>query len=71
MEARQFPRVPLACPAFLKSGRDSAQGALLNISRTGAQLSAVYRVQPRDYLSLSLSLSFQVPSLEVLLAAVR
>jgi hypothetical protein len=71
MEARQFPRVPLDSMAFLRSDRDSAQGALLNLSRTGAQLSAPYRVQPRDYLSLSLGLPFQVPSLEVPLATVR
>ena len=71
MEARQFPRVPLDSTAFLESGRDSAEGALLDLSRTGARLSSVYPVQPRDYLSLSLSLPFQVPSLEVILAAVR
>ena len=71
MEARQFPRVPLDSTAFLESDRDSAEGALLDLSRTGARLSSVYRVQPRDYLSLSLSLPFQVPSLEVILAAVR
>ena len=71
MEARQFPRVPLDSMAFLRSDRDSAEGALLNLSRTGAQLSAAFRVQPRDSLSLSLSLPFQMPSLEVILAAVR
>ena len=71
MEARQFPRVPLDSTAFLESDRDSAEGALLDLSRTGARLSSVYPVQPRDYLSLSLSLPFQVPSLEVILAAVR
>ena len=71
MEARQFPRVPLNSLAFLRSDRDSVQGALLNLSRTGAQLFAAYRVQPRDYLSLSLSLPFQVHPLEVDLAAVR
>ena len=71
MEARQFPRVPLASTAYLESDRDSAEGALLDLSRTGARLSSVYPVQPRDYLSLSLSLPFQVLSLEVILAAVR
>jgi len=71
MEARQSPRVPLASTAYLESDRDSAEGALLDLSRTGARLSSVYPVQPRDYLSLSLSLPFQVPSLEVMLAAVR
>jgi len=71
MEARQFSRVPLDSMAFLWSDRHSAQGALLNLSRTGAQLSSAYPVQPRDYLSLSLSLPLQVPSLEVILAAVR
>ena len=71
MEARQFPRVPLASTAYLESDRDSAEGGLLDLSRTGARLSSVYPVQPRDYLSLSLSLPFQVPSLEVMLAAVR
>ena len=71
MEARQSPRVPLASTAYLESDRDSAEGALLDLSRTGARLSSVYPVQPRDYLSLNLSLPFQVPSLEVILAAVR
>ena len=71
MEARQFPRVPLASTAYLESDRDSAEGALLDLSRTGARLSSGYSVQPRDYLSLSFSLPFQVPSLEVMLAAVR
>jgi len=71
MEARQFPRVSLNSMALLRSDHDSVQGALLNLSRTGAQLSSVYPVQPRDYLSLSFSLPFQVPSLEVILAAVR
>jgi len=60
-----------ASTAYLESDRDSAEGALLDLSRTGARLSSVYPVQPRDYLSLSLSLPFQVPSLEVILAAVR
>ena len=71
MEVRQFPRVPLDSTAILESDRDSAEGALLDLSRTGARLSSVYPVQPRDYLSLSLSLPFQVLSLEVILAAVR
>jgi hypothetical protein len=71
MEARQFPRVPLDSMAILRSDRDSAQGALLDLSRTGARLSSASPVQPRDYLSLSLNLPFQVPSLDVILAAVR
>jgi hypothetical protein len=71
MEARQFPRVPLASTAYLESDRDSGEGALLDLSRTGARLSSVYPVQPRDYLSLSFSLPLQVPLLEVMLAAVR
>jgi hypothetical protein len=71
MEARQFPRVSLNSMALLRSDHDSVQGALLNLSRTGAQLSSVYPVQPRDYLSLSFSLPIQVPLLEVMLAAVR
>jgi hypothetical protein len=57
--------------SLLRSDHDSVQGALLYLSRTGAQLSAAYRVQPRDYLSLSFTLPFQVPLLEVILAAVR
>jgi hypothetical protein len=71
MEARQSPRVPLASTAYLESDRDPAEGALLDLSRTGERLSSVYPIQPRDYLSLNLSLPFQVPSLEVILAAVR
>lgn len=71
MEARQFLRVPLDSMAFLRSDRDSAQGALLDLSRTGAGLSSASPLQPRDYLSLSLNLPFHVPSLEVNLAAVR
>lgn len=71
MEARQFPRVSLNSMAFLRSDRESVQGALLNLSRTGAQLSTASRVRPRDYLSLRLGLPFQVPLLDVGLAAVR
>jgi hypothetical protein len=71
MEARQFPRVPLDSMAILRSDRDAAQGALLDLSRTGARLSSASPLQPRDYLSLSLNLPFHVPSLEVILAAVR
>jgi hypothetical protein len=47
MEARQFSRVLLDRRAFLWSDRDSAQGALLNLSRTGALLlMCFYRMAP-------------------------
>ena len=71
MDARQSPRVPLDSLDLLESERDDSHGALVNLSQTGAQLSSAYPVHPGDYLSLSLSLPLQMPSLEVMLAAVR
>ena len=71
MDARQSPRVPLDSLAFLESDRDDGHGAVVNLSRTGAQLSSAYPAHPGDYLSQSLSLPDQASSLDVMLAAVR
>lgn len=71
MDNRQFPRLPLDSLAVVETDQHSGQSALLDLSPTGAKLSSPYPLNPRDYVSLNLSIPFREPSLRVALAAVR
>jgi PilZ domain-containing protein len=71
MDGRQFPRIPLVSVTTVASEQHSGHGVLLDLSQAGAKLSSEHPLQPSDYVALNLSLPFQEPSLQVVLAAVR
>lgn len=71
MDSRQFPRLPLDSSAMVELDQHSVHSAVLDLSQTGAKLSSAHPLQPRDYVSLNLSLPLRGPSLHVTLAAVR